>query len=242
MGWNYLSISKLQRLHRWNLAVDRSFHHTIDSGCNYFSKLGLKLIHVSKRHPWKLQETSRLVSTVATNVLVLKVLKLQHIQYSFNTYRILSSLCNFFYSKYPCCLNFTLPSQLKVNIEVWERKQCRLYKITYFSFKVSQPGCIFIKTHQFDPWVKDHQQALLSWWRHQMETFSSLLAICAGNSPVTGEFPAQRPVTRSFDVFFYICARINGWVNNGEAGDLRRYCAHYDVTVMWSMGQADLVC
>ena len=35
-----------------------------------------------------------------------------------------------------------------------------------------------------------------------METFSALLAICAGNSPVSGEFPTQRPVTRSFDVFF----------------------------------------
>ena len=35
-----------------------------------------------------------------------------------------------------------------------------------------------------------------------METFSALLAICAGNSLVTGEFTAQRPVTRSFDVFF----------------------------------------
>ena len=41
-----------------------------------------------------------------------------------------------------------------------------------------------------------------TWWRHQMETFSALLAICAGNSPVPGEFPAHRPVTRSFDVFF----------------------------------------
>ena len=40
------------------------------------------------------------------------------------------------------------------------------------------------------------------WWRHQMETFSALLAICAGNSPVPGEFPAQRPITRSFDVSF----------------------------------------
>ena len=40
------------------------------------------------------------------------------------------------------------------------------------------------------------------WWRHQMETFSALLAICVGNSPVTGEFPAQRPVTRSYDVSF----------------------------------------
>ena len=35
-----------------------------------------------------------------------------------------------------------------------------------------------------------------------METFSALLAICAENSPVPGEFPAQRPVTLSFDVFF----------------------------------------
>ena len=35
-----------------------------------------------------------------------------------------------------------------------------------------------------------------------METFSTLLALCAGNSPVTGEFPAQRPVTQSFGVFF----------------------------------------
>ena len=41
-----------------------------------------------------------------------------------------------------------------------------------------------------------------SWWRHQMETFSALLAICAGNSPVPGEFPTQRPVTRSFGVYF----------------------------------------
>ena len=41
-----------------------------------------------------------------------------------------------------------------------------------------------------------------SWWRHQMETFSALLAICAGNSPASGEVPAQRPVKRSFDVFF----------------------------------------
>ena len=41
-----------------------------------------------------------------------------------------------------------------------------------------------------------------SWRRHQMQTFSVLLAFCAGNSPVTGEFPTQRPVTRSFDIFF----------------------------------------
>ena len=56
-----------------------------------------------------------------------------------------------------------------------------------------------------------------------------------GNSPVTGEFPTQRPVMRSFDVFFDLCliyAWINGWVNNGEAGDLRCHHTHYDITVM----------
>ena len=39
------------------------------------------------------------------------------------------------------------------------------------------------------------------WWRHEMETFSALLALCEGKQPVTGEFSSQRPVTRRFDVF-----------------------------------------
>ena len=65
-----------------------------------------------------------------------------------------------------------------------------------------------------------------------METFSALLALCAGNSPVTGEFPTKKPMTRSFDGCFWICAWINDWVNNREAGDLRRRRDHYDGTVM----------
>ena len=44
-----------------------------------------------------------------------------------------------------------------------------------------------------------------------IEIFSALLTICAGNSPVTGEFPAQRPVTRSFDVLFNL--RLNKWLS-----------------------------
>ena len=66
-----------------------------------------------------------------------------------------------------------------------------------------------------------------------METFSALLALCVGNSPVTGEFPTQRPVTQSFDVFFDLRLNLNGWVNNREAGDLRRHRVYYDVIVMW---------
>ena len=37
-----------------------------------------------------------------------------------------------------------------------------------------------------------------------MEAFSALLALCVGNSPVSGEFPSQKPVTRTFHVFFYL--------------------------------------
>ena len=40
------------------------------------------------------------------------------------------------------------------------------------------------------------------WWHHQMEICAASLAFCVGNSPVTGEFPSQRPVMRSFDIFF----------------------------------------
>ena len=53
-------------------------------------------------------------------------------------------------------------------------------------------------------WCIHSDKSAVSWWRHQMETFSVWLAFCVGNSPVTGEFPTQRPVTRSFDVVFYL--------------------------------------
>ena len=53
-----------------------------------------------------------------------------------------------------------------------------------------------------EEWVLSDDIFFYSWWRHEMETFSVLLALCARNWLVTGEFPAQRPVTRSFDAFF----------------------------------------
>ena len=75
-----------------------------------------------------------------------------------------------------------------------------------------------------------HGKCSNSWWRHQIETFSALLAICAGNSPVTGEFPAQRPVTRSFDVFFDLRSnkRLSkqswGWWFETQSCPLWRHC------------------
>ena len=70
------------------------------------------------------------------------------------------------------------------------------------------------------------------WWRHQMKTFSALLAICAGNSPVTGVFPAQKPVTRSFDVFFDL--RSNKRLSKQPWGWRFETPSYpYDVTIVW---------
>ena len=65
-----------------------------------------------------------------------------------------------------------------------------------------------------------------------METYAALLALCAGihRSPVISPHKDQ---WRGALMFFFICAWINGWVNNGEAGDLGRHRAHYDVIVMF---------
>ena len=52
----------------------------------------------------------------------------------------------------------------------------------------------------------------IPWWHHQMETFSALLAFSAGNSRVTDDFPSQRPVRRSFDIFFDL--RLNKRLDN----------------------------
>ena len=89
------------------------------------------------------------------------------------------------------------------NTEIHFNRYCVFEKFltcVYF-LKVGQPvDSLRLVKHTFTNglshiWIR-------SWWRHQMETFSALLATCAGNSSVPGEFPAQRPVTRSFYVFF----------------------------------------
>ena len=68
-----------------------------------------------------------------------------------------------------------------------------------------------------------------TWWCHQMETFSALLAICVGNSPVISLHKGQWCGSLMFSL---IGAWLNGWISNGEAGDLRHHHAHYGVTVI----------
>ena len=64
-----------------------------------------------------------------------------------------------------------------------------------------------------------------------MEMFSALLALCAGNSLVTGEFPSQKSVTQSFHVLFD--PHLNkSWINNRDPNDLRCDHVYYDVAVL----------
>ena len=65
-----------------------------------------------------------------------------------------------------------------------------------------------------------------------METFYALLALCAGKSPVLVNSP-HKGQWRGALMFSSIYAWIDDWVNNREAGDLRRRRGHYDVNVMW---------
>ena len=72
------------------------------------------------------------------------------------------------------------------------------------------------------PWGRDMTAVMMT-----SSNGNILLAICAGNSPSPGNSPHKDQWRRAL-VFSLICAWTNGWVNNGEAGDLRRHRAHYD--------------
>ena len=91
-----------------------------------------------------------------------------------------------------------------------------------------------LKTHL---WKKDVKQkflfkiASITTMTSSNGNISALLALCARNSPVPVNSP-HKGQWRGALMFSLICARINGWVNNGEAGDLRRHRARYDVIVM----------
>ena len=108
------------------------------------------------------------------------------------------------------CIRFHISIHIHAFIQVHSTVY-RMFIIRYYEIKIQT-----VFDHAEGPQVPVRWQPVLglslsfsassllcnSWWRHQMETFTMLLALCAGNSPVTGEFPSQRPVTRSFNVFF----------------------------------------
>ena len=104
------------------------------------------------------------------------------------------------------------------------------------------------KVHVFPlqhSWLLASNYALYEspWWRHQMEPFSALLDLCAGNSPVTGQFPSQRPVAQTFDVFFDLRLKTRlsyqsyGWWFETSSCPLWRHCNATEISVVkWSLG------
>ena len=81
-------------------------------------------------------------------------------------------------------------------------------------------------------WGHSKMEKHFSWWRHQMETFRALPALCEGihwslvDSPHKGQW-------RGILMFSLICAWTNGWANNQDVGDLKHHRTHYCITVMW---------
>ena len=84
----------------------------------------------------------------------------------------------------------------------------------------------------FTLYKRQLQTVSIAWWRHQMETLYWSLW---GNPPVISGFLSQRPVTRSFNVFFEL--RLNKQLHKQPSvGDLRRHGSHWDngiVTSVW---------
>ena len=107
----------------------------------------------------------------------------------------------------------SLCRQMSNHPTVPQQRQCKLYIASH------------VRHDCFKPFFE------YRWWRHEMETFSALLTLCAGNSPVTGKSPHSGQ-WRGALMFSLICVWKNGWVNNRNSGDLRRHRVHYDVTVM----------
>ena len=98
-------------------------------------------------------------------------------------------------------------------------------------------------------WTMQVKMVLWAWWRHEMAAFSALLVICAGHSAVTGEFPSQRPATRSFDAFFdmHLNKRLSkqsrGWWVETESCPLWRHfngstSPYREAVTLQSYGQA----
>ena len=120
---------------------------------------------------------------------------------------------------FTACVKRQVVNQWQVNSDLVKCRLCAFYSVTL----TMQPLGL-----------ENFQQCCFTWWRHQMESFSALLALCARNSPVPGEFPAQRPVTRSFDVTFDM--RLNkrlskqswGWWFETLSRTLWRYCNETD--------------
>ena len=111
------------------------------------------------------------------------------------------------------------------------------YKYHFDPMFTHLSSCVFNCQHWYrylNIWWKSseiYQWNFNPWWLHQVESFPRYWALCEGNPLVTSGFPSQRPVTRSFDVFFDL--RLNKYLSqHRDAANLRRHRAYYGAIVM----------
>ena len=105
----------------------------------------------------------------------------------------------------PFCLRLNMLKNMpcrRMTSFSWDRKHslvmtCRAIFMCYSNLSNICKICLI------ENWLL-HTKRLFqdTWWRHQMEIFSAILVPCEWNPQVTGGFPSQRPVKRSFDVLF----------------------------------------
>ena len=135
-----------------------------------------------------------------------------------------------------CCLLSTLQAQgytatLHLRHGVSNNKK-KLYSFLnkLFGLTTTKTRSFYITEFLWRESIAHRWTPLPTWWRHKMKTFSALLDIGARNSPVTGEFQSQRPLTWNFDVFFDL--RMNkrlskqswGWCFEPAFCSLWRHC------------------
>ena len=119
-----------------------------------------------------------------------------------------------------------LKAWLHIPIDLYTTK---ILFVWHWSLKVKSSGQINTHTNRLGetylPITCDHDDVIK--WKHFPRYYPTVWGI--HGSPVNSQHKRQ---WRGALMFSLICVWINGWVNNHEAGDLRRYRVHYDVTVM----------
>ena len=123
-------------------------------------------------------------------------------------------------------------TELIINVSCGRRalfQRCLRIRPCKTIFRTHSMGAVQAIAAVSDHW---HFESLrVSWWRHQMETFSALLALYAENSPVSGKFSSQRPVTRCFDL--HLNKRLNKqtrcwWLFETESCSLWRVASYFE--------------
>ena len=121
------------------------------------------------------------------------------------------------------CTDLFSNKAMKIHICLFLTWQYSLILVPWYALNMCL--CLWPSLHSEGHFV------IISWWRHQMETFPRYWPFGRGirRSPVNSPHKGQ---WRRAVMFSLICAWINGWANSAEVGNLRHHRSHYDVTVM----------